>query len=167
MNWASIGLNPPNKSAISLCWLKFCNIYNSFSEAVKCKFQSSCSQIFPEHTRTVSFWPSFEARLCTRVVFPVPVSPTKRTGSLYLTEQAILSSMWIKLRISTKCFFSSQVYNNHKALQKGTKEYPALSKIIKVHSLTALWLRLSTTLPICKSDASSCRDVTNKKTELL
>ncbi|WVZ23499.1 hypothetical protein V8G54_002043 [Vigna mungo] len=36
------------------------------------------------------------------VVFPVPVSPTKSTGSLYLTEHAICSKTCKELRISTK-----------------------------------------------------------------
>jgi hypothetical protein len=54
-----------------------------------------------QQTRTVSFWPSLKAKFWTRVVFPVPVSPTKSTSSLCLTDLAIRSNASKELWIAT------------------------------------------------------------------
>lgn len=71
---------------------------------------------FFKYTKTVSLWPSLIARFWTSVVFPVPVSPIKRTGSLHFTEQAILSSRCKELRIWTKGFFWLLSCQNHKSI---------------------------------------------------
>ena len=62
---SSTGLKPPMRSALSVCWLRFC---------------------------TTSVRPICAARCCTTVVFPVPVSPTSSTGSFRDTHSAICSS---------------------------------------------------------------------------
>merc|ERR1719209_145057 len=53
------GLKPPRRSAESDCWFMF---------------------------TTFNFLPVFSAKNCTLVVFPTPVSPTRRTGSLLTTD---------------------------------------------------------------------------------
>merc|ERR1719318_282673 len=59
------GLKPPNRSAESDCWFMLI---------------------------TFSFRPVFSARNWTLVVFPTPVSPTRRTGSMLVTAIATDSS---------------------------------------------------------------------------
>ena len=57
-------MNPPSRSAESLCWFML---------------------------TTLSLRPVFSARNWTLVVFPTPVSPTRRTGSLKVTALATAS----------------------------------------------------------------------------
>lgn len=57
--------DPPRSCELSLCWFRL---------------------------MTVNLWPSKAAKCWTEAVFPVPVSPTNRTGSAWAVATATLSS---------------------------------------------------------------------------
>lgn len=83
--------------------------------------------ILIDHTTTVSGCLSQAARLCTMVVFPVPVSPTRRTGSLNFIEHATLSRTSNARRISAKGPFWINAYtfeaNSQQTNESPTKMY--------------------------------------------
>ena len=64
---------PPSRSVLSLCWFMLI---------------------------TLSLCPSCLAKYCTDDVFPVPVSPTNKTGSLLLTQTATSSSKLTDWRVN-------------------------------------------------------------------
>ena len=73
--WMLMGLKPPNSSETSVCWLRFW---------------------------TRSEMPRQEAMYCSAVVFPVPVSPMRRSGSARLRASTISWARRRKFEVRAK-----------------------------------------------------------------
>jgi len=109
------------------------------------------------HTTTVRGRLSQAARFWTIVVFPVPVSPTRRTGSLNFTEHATLSRTSNARRISAKGPFWINAYTFE------TKSYQTNESLRKMYVLSKSWLftglslHCNVTLPTCNSVCRACK----------